>query len=231
MKDLRSRLEESYKLTCQNAQKSAKRNKNRFDQRVKPASLDVGDRVLVRNVRIRGKHKLEDKWEQEVYVVVKRAGDLPVYIVRPETREGPNHTLHRDLLLPCGFLSASVTEDFPEDLTAQKPHTLSQSHNRTDQVDIFEDEDTTDAELTILGSFAQFPMKFSVERVSGGEHDPTTCDIVGSALPTATSDTDSVLPSPQSPATRSSIAISLETHLPEVEESWPTIGEDSSVQL
>lgn len=121
VKDLRSRLEESYKLTCQNAQKSAKRNKSRFDQRVKPANLDVGDRVLVRNVRIRGKHKLEDKWEQEVYVVVKRAGDLPVYIVRPETREGPNRTLHRDLLLPCGFLSASVIEDFPEDLTAQNP--------------------------------------------------------------------------------------------------------------
>ncbi|XP_042571947.1 LOW QUALITY PROTEIN: uncharacterized threonine-rich GPI-anchored glycoprotein PJ4664.02-like [Cyprinus carpio] len=93
--------------------------------------------------------RLEDKWEQEVYVVVKRAGDLPVYIVRPE-------------------------RIFPEDLTAQKPHTLSQSRNRTDQVDIFEDEDTTDAELTILGSFAQFPMKFSVERV---EWSPATKDL------------------------------------------------------
>lgn len=52
VKDLRSRLEESYKLSSQNAQKSAKRNKRQFDQHVKPASLEAGDRVLVRNVRI-----------------------------------------------------------------------------------------------------------------------------------------------------------------------------------
>ncbi len=65
------------------------------------SSLEVNDRVLVRNVRLRGKHKLADKWESEVYVVVKRAGDLPVYTVRPL------RTLHRDLLLPCGFLPAS----------------------------------------------------------------------------------------------------------------------------
>lgn len=232
VKDLRSRLKESYKLTCQNAQKSAKRNKSRFDQRVKPASLDVGDRVLVRNVRIRGKRKLEDKWEQEVYVVVNRAGDLPVYIVKPETREGPNRTLHRDLLLPCGFLSASVTEDFLEDLIIQKPHTRSQRRDCVDQVDIFGDED---AELTTLGSFPQFPMKFSVERVSGGEQDPTAVfkgtadDIVGFALPTAPSDNDSVVPLPQSSVTRSSIAASLETPLPDVEESWPIIGEDPSM--
>ncbi|KAG1939020.1 interleukin-1 receptor accessory protein-like 1-A [Pimephales promelas] len=223
VKDLRSRLEESYKLTCQNAQKSAKRNKSRFDQRVKPASLDVGDRVLVRNVRIRGKHKLEDKWEQEVYVVVDRAGDLPVYVVRPENKGGPNRTLHRDLLLPCGFLSASVTEDFPEDLPAKKPHTRSQSHNRIDQVDIFQDEDTEDADLSIFRSPPQFPMKFSVERVSGCVYEPMTDDIVGLELPTASSDGDSVPLFPHSP-----VATSFENHLPEVEESFPITGEASS---
>lgn len=75
------------------------------------SSLNVGDRVLVRNVRLRGKHKLADKWDSEVYIVVNRAGELPVYAVKPEGKEGPLRTLHRDLLLPCGVLLPSVEEE------------------------------------------------------------------------------------------------------------------------
>lgn len=71
----------------------------------------MGDRVLVINVRLRGKHKLADKWDSEVYIVVNHAGELPVYTVKPEGKEGPLRTLHRDLLLPCGFLSPYVEEE------------------------------------------------------------------------------------------------------------------------
>jgi len=105
---LKSRLQESYKLATTNAAKTASRNKTRYDKRVTASDLDVGDRVLIKNVRLRGKHKLSDKWEATVHVVVNRAGTLPVYTVKPENREGPLRTLHRDLLLPCGYLP---TED------------------------------------------------------------------------------------------------------------------------
>ncbi|XP_023819343.1 uncharacterized protein LOC111948807 [Oryzias latipes] len=105
VQNLRSRLEESYLLASKSAAKSAVRNKDRFDRRVRPSLLEAGDRVLVRNVRSRGKHKLKDVWEECVYVVVDQVGDLPVYTVRPETDpSGRTRTLHRDLLLPCGFL-------------------------------------------------------------------------------------------------------------------------------
>lgn len=46
--------------------------------------MEDGDLLLVQNVRLRGKHKLEDKWEN-TYVVLKRDGELLVYTVRPET--------------------------------------------------------------------------------------------------------------------------------------------------
>ena len=36
--------------------------------------------------------------------MVSRAGTLPVYTVKPENKDGPLRTLHRDLLLPCGYL-------------------------------------------------------------------------------------------------------------------------------
>ncbi|XP_054461530.1 uncharacterized protein LOC129096873 [Anoplopoma fimbria] len=104
VQDLKSHLKESYELATGNAEKVMKRNKARFDRHVTASELAVGDRVLVRNVRLRGKRKLADKWESEAYIVVKRAGTLPVYTVRPETKDGPLRTLHRDLLLPCGYL-------------------------------------------------------------------------------------------------------------------------------
>lgn len=48
VKNLKARLEESYRLALENACKSADKNKRRFDKYVNPASLQVGDRVLVR---------------------------------------------------------------------------------------------------------------------------------------------------------------------------------------
>lgn len=110
VRHLKNNLKESYLLASRGMSKSAERNKARFDKSVTHCSLEIGDRVLVRNVRLRGKHKLADKWESEVYVVVNQAADLPVYTVRPERKDGPLRTLHRDLLLPCGFLPSPEVE-------------------------------------------------------------------------------------------------------------------------
>ena len=121
--DLKRHLQESYKLATSNAQKSSDRNKIRFDKRVIESTLEVGDRVLVRSVKLRGKHKLADKWEEDVYVVLRQAGDVPVYTVKPEGKDGPVRTLHRDLLLPCGFLSSAVTPKPDKPPPTRRPKT------------------------------------------------------------------------------------------------------------
>lgn len=87
------------------------------------STLEVGDRVLVRNVRLRGKQKLSDKWEQDVYVVIRKVQDLPVYTVQPEEEKSSPHTLHRDLLLPCGFLQPSKSESPHKQRVVRKPRT------------------------------------------------------------------------------------------------------------
>ena len=136
VQNLKSRLEESYQLASRNALKTAEKNKVRFDKRVTTSDLEVGDRVLVRQVRIRGKHKLADKWEEDIYVVISRAGDLPVYTVRPENKAGPKRTLHRDLLLPCGFLPMTPEEECPQPVFVRRPRTRQHPGNtETDPVD------------------------------------------------------------------------------------------------
>uniref|UniRef100_A0A1A8PLB6 Gypsy retrotransposon integrase-like protein 1 n=2 Tax=Nothobranchius rachovii TaxID=451742 RepID=A0A1A8PLB6_9TELE len=116
---LKTQLRESYKLATENAAKMAERNKVRYDKHLTESLLDVGDRVLVRNVRLRGKNKLADRWDSTVHVVVSQKANLPVYTVKPENQSGPARTLHRDLLLPCGFLP-TLPETSPA--VQDKPH-------------------------------------------------------------------------------------------------------------
>lgn len=52
----------------------------------------------------------------------QKAGDLPVYTVCPEGQEGPTRTLHRELLLPCRFLS-EVEEKPEKDRPISRPRT------------------------------------------------------------------------------------------------------------
>lgn len=95
VKNLRQRLQESYSLATESAQKSRDRNKVRFDKKVRAAGLLVGDRVLVRKVNIRGKHKLADRWEHKIHVVIEQIGESPMYKVKPETGRASQNSTQR----------------------------------------------------------------------------------------------------------------------------------------
>ena len=111
-------MKEVYELARQNISKSAGDAKKQYDRKVRFSNLQQGDRVLVRNLSERGgPGKLRSHWEQEVHIIVEQKGDLPVYEVTPEGREGKSRTLHRNLLLPCDFLQS----DLPEPAT-QRAH-------------------------------------------------------------------------------------------------------------
>ncbi len=64
VKGLHQRLQESYSLAAKHSQKMGEKNKARFDKTVRAAEIVEGDRVLMKNVNIRGKHKLADRWEK-----------------------------------------------------------------------------------------------------------------------------------------------------------------------
>ena len=116
---LRDRLNEAHKLAASRAEKAAAYQKKRYDKAVRDHALKPGDRVLVKNTGLKGKHKLADRWNAKQYVVVKRvADDMPVYLVQPIDGDGPKRTLHRNLLLPCSFIPFEEKDDQP---TLPKP--------------------------------------------------------------------------------------------------------------
>ena len=108
-------MQEAYSLASKLASESASRGKKNYDKRVRSSVLQVGDRVLVRNLTPRGgPGKLRAFWDDDIHVVVARKGEgSPVYEVRPESGKGSSRTLHRNLLLPCVHLPAEPWQELP----------------------------------------------------------------------------------------------------------------------
>lgn len=109
---LRKRLQFAYKVAAKEAEKNQGRYKGYYDRKVRESTLEVGDRVLVRNVGLKGKNKLADKWEQDPYIVIKIPNkDTPVYQVQKESGNGRIRTLHRNLLLPFMHIPCSEPKE------------------------------------------------------------------------------------------------------------------------
>lgn len=98
---LHKRLQIAYRRAAEEAGKMATKNKNIYDQKVRYTRLDIGDKVLIRKVGMKGTNKLSDRWDEEIYVVLSRPNpDIPVYRVQHHDKKGPIKTLHRNMLLP-----------------------------------------------------------------------------------------------------------------------------------
>ena len=137
---LQDRLQQAYQIAQDRADKARDRQKQQYDVRVRDAVLHVGDRVLVRTVGLKGKQKLADKWEDEIYVVrTQPNADIPVFVVQREDGSGKRRTLHRNLLLPIGNLPPLVEPNRPVRAPARR-----QRRNRRD-IDNVEEGETSEA--------------------------------------------------------------------------------------
>ena len=89
-----------------NSKSAAERNKKQYDKKIRSSTLEVGDRVLVRNLSERvGPGKLKAYWEDKIHIVIHRLSpDSPVYEVKPEKSDGRSRAINRTLLLPCDYL-------------------------------------------------------------------------------------------------------------------------------
>lgn len=111
VKTMKEQLQKAYELARNAMAKSASRNKMRYDASAHAAELEVGDRVLVKRLGPRLESKITDKWERDIYTVLAKSPDLPVYTVQDESGQGPRRTLHRNQLLPIGALDTEETQE------------------------------------------------------------------------------------------------------------------------
>ena len=101
-----SAMKEAYRIAAEKLGARGDKVKAYYDQKGRSSTLQLGDRVLVKNLSERGgPGKLRSFWEDTIHVVIKRKSpDSPIYEVKPESSELPSRILHCNLLFPCGEL-------------------------------------------------------------------------------------------------------------------------------
>ena len=111
VKQLNIRMQWAFRKAAAQMEKEATRAKKRYDLKTRGVSLKSGDAVLIRKVKFDGKHKIQDKWEDDPYIVLGRKNsELPVYKVRSTTTPRIR-VLHRNMLLPL----PTTSEDYAAD--------------------------------------------------------------------------------------------------------------------
>ncbi|KAJ8020637.1 hypothetical protein HOLleu_40281 [Holothuria leucospilota] len=91
-------LEVAHRIAQKKMTAAMRTRKERHDTKPMSSVLPVGTRVLLKKCAFTGRHKLEDKYYREAFVVVWRNREDDVYTIRP-VMGGPTQTVNRKLLL------------------------------------------------------------------------------------------------------------------------------------
>ena len=65
---LKERLGVAYRTPNEEAKAAARKQKKYYDKQARHVRFLPGDRILVRNVGLKGRHKLADIWEKYPYI-------------------------------------------------------------------------------------------------------------------------------------------------------------------
>ena len=99
---MRRRLNYAFQKASKYFDQQAQKYNSSYDESIKGPKLQVNDVVLVKIDAHKSRHKIQDKWKPEGYVIIEQPmAGASVYKVQPVT-EGNIRTLHRYLLLPLG---------------------------------------------------------------------------------------------------------------------------------
>ena len=63
--------------------------------------MKVGDKVLLKHTAFKGKHKIQDRWENTIYKVIEQPlGKMPVFKIKSTEGDNKMKVVHWNLLLP-----------------------------------------------------------------------------------------------------------------------------------
>jgi len=93
IEELSDRMKKANKIVNEKMGAARLRQNTYYDRKAKTATLSIGDQVLVMQFAFEGKHKIADKYEEDLYEIVDQPKlDIPVYTIRRET-DGKERTL------------------------------------------------------------------------------------------------------------------------------------------
>ena len=145
--ELRNRMQRTQEIVEKHIENAKKKQKKYYDQKVKGAKLDIGDQVLVKILaRGEGKHKIADKYEEELYTVIDKKKEVPVFIVEGNDT-GKTRTLHRNHLFPVNYrVRADESEDLHEEDDKDEERTVHNTKNHNEEKEGGTTEESSDDE-------------------------------------------------------------------------------------
>ena len=86
---------EAVKLAQANISKAGEYNRKYYNKKAKAVQIDVGDHVLMKNVRESGgTGKLKSFWEEKIFKVVEKRENIPVYKIQGLGDERDTRVIH-----------------------------------------------------------------------------------------------------------------------------------------
>ena len=87
-RECRMEIEWAYQTANEVVKKEQEQNKWHYDHRVRCAQLKVGDKILLKCIAFKGKHKIQDRWENTIFEVVGQPlGKIPVFFKLNQQKE------------------------------------------------------------------------------------------------------------------------------------------------
>lgn len=180
LEELKERMKKTNEIVKKHNDKARERQKKNFDVKAKAAKICVGDHVLVRVMKFEGKHKIADKFEEEVYEVVEQPREeIPVYKLRSldTNTEKLLHRNHLHLVLSKEKSdpkliergSAKETEKTEEKLVEEAEKTEEKAEEDRGKTDVGEEsESDEESDIVIVTSVDEDAHQIPVSDHEGG---------------------------------------------------------------
>ena len=136
-------MQQAFTIANEQVKKASKYNKQYYDKKVKETEIQVGDNVLIRNVRERGgTGKLRSYWESSIFEVIEKDENLPVYTMKNLHKGCDKRIMHRNLLMKCN--------DLPVDLFQERCKGRKKKKKLEHTVEENSDDESSDNEIVIV---------------------------------------------------------------------------------
>ena len=155
---LKSRLQFAYNAAAKQSMKRAHQSKDHYHLKVRESVIQLGDVVLVKNVGLKGKQKLADRWNRHPYIVVDPpVKGIPVLVVKREHGRGRPKLLHRNLLLPFSTIPPMIRRGVSANSTLNQDIPSGTDVSQPVVPPIIDNDTLTRPQMVILGTWMIHP--------------------------------------------------------------------------
>ena len=156
VESLKKRLSHAYEIASSKIKDAQQQQKKHYDLKIRGAQLQPGDRVLIRNVAFKGPHKLEDQWQEEIYLVTEQTdSNIPLYHVKREDGFSDINTLHRNYCYQS--IHWIIDKDY---VTNYKTKNVNEKLNETVKCDTLEIQQESDSDTSESEHIVKLEKKF-----------------------------------------------------------------------